>query len=384
MVNRTLKSEFDKGLKTYPIVALTGPRQSGKTIFLRESYPEYKYISLENPDMRRYSLDDPNGFLEEYSDKVILDEVQHVPHLFSYIQTKTDNDQIMGQYILSGSQNFNLMENISQSLAGRVAIYRLFPFDFEELDKAGLLEKTPDQSMTKGFYPAIYDRDINPDKFYSDYLTTYVKRDVMELKNIQNQRNFTTFIKLCASRAGQLVNYNDLARDAGISHTTAKEWLSLLETSYIIFFLTPYHKNYSKRLIKSPKMYFYDTGLLCHLLGIRGGELSPTYPQYGHIFENMIVAEAFKQVAHRDRMHDFYFWRDSHGHEIDLLYTVNNKMHIYEIKSSKTINASYLKGLDYFEKISQEANIEKILVYAGNKKQQRTHHTIYTWDKAVY
>ncbi len=255
------------GIK-YPVIALTGPRQSGKTTLLKTLFPDYEYVSLENQDIRSFAETDPNGFLDRYAEKIIFDEVQRVPPLFSYIQTRVDESPGMGRYILSGSQNFHLMENITQSLAGRVAIFKLFPFDLQELNSYNLINEDYLENLVKGFYPAIFDREIPSRIFYSNYIQTYIQRDVSELIAIKDIRLFQNFLGLCATRAGQLLNLSSLASDCGITQPTAKAWLSALENSYIIFQLFPYHENFSKRIVKTPKLYFYDTGLLCHLLKI--------------------------------------------------------------------------------------------------------------------
>lgn len=269
---RQLRNSVQDIMKKYPVMALTGPRQSGKTTLLKTSFPDFRYVSLENPDHRSFAETDPNGFLKLYDKYVIFDEVQRVPALFSYLQTIVDESGLMGQFILSGSQNFHLMQNITQSLAGRVAIFKLFPFDHQELKGAGLLNDNYVENIIKGYYPAIYDRDIPTRTFYSNYIQTYIQRDVSELLSIKDIRLFQNFLGLCAARAGQLLNMNALANECGISQPTAKSWISALENSYIVFTLQPLHENYNKRIVKTPKLYFYDTGLLCHLLRIQRPE----------------------------------------------------------------------------------------------------------------
>lgn len=380
-VKRTILKSFKSYLTKYPILVLTGPRQSGKTTFLRDNLKNYRYVNLESPDIFEYATNDPKGFLAEYDDKVIIDEAQKVPALFSFLQGIVDTNQVMGQYILSGSQNFNLMENITQSLAGRVGLFRLFPYDFAELKSGKFWDKDLSKMMTTGFYPAIYNRDINPDKYYRDYLNTYVKRDITQLVNIQNHNAFNRFVRLCATRAGQLLNYSSLARDAGVSHSTAANWLSLLETSYVVYQIPPYYNNYSKRLTKSPKLYFYDTGLLCHLLNIRKGSLSPSHSFYGHIFENFIVSEKLKRIAHNDLNLDLYFWRDNHGNEVDLLHHDADKLHIYEIKSSKTISHNMFSGLSFFQQLAKEEVSKKVLIYGGLSNQNRSEYDVLSWSK---
>jgi predicted AAA+ superfamily ATPase len=378
---RTLYLIFKEYLTKYPILAITGPRQSGKTTFLKTQFPDYEYVSLENIDHREFVKRDIKGFLARYSDRVIFDEVQQVPELFSQLQDVVDSSQKMGQYILSGSQNFNLMHNITQSLAGRVGIFKMLPFDLAEMKEANWLADDLSTAINIGFYPAIFDRKIKSDKYYADYVETYVKRDVSQLLNIQDQRTFRNFIKLCAARAGQLLNYSDLAKDAGVSHTTARNWLSILETSFIVHFLDPYYKNYNKRVIKSPKLYFYDTGLLCYLLNIKSGQLDPSLSQYGHIYECFVLNELLKQNEHQMLLREYWFWRDSKGKEIDLFYTENEKTHIAEIKATTTITSKLFKAMDDFERISTDTIASKTLFYGGKENQKRTRHTIVGWDK---
>lgn len=365
----------------YPILALTGPRQSGKTTLLKEMFTDYRYVSLENPDNRNFAETDPNGFLEMYDQKVIFDEVQQVPHLFSYLQTIVDEKNRMGQFILSGSQNFHLMERITQSLAGRVAIFKLFPFDFTELASEGLLDDDYIVNMLKGFYPAIYDRNIPSKTFYSNYVQTYVQRDVSDLIAIKDLATFQKFLSLCASRAGQLLNLSSLANETGITHPTAKSWLSALENSYIVFQLQPYHENFSKRIVKSPKMYFYDTGLLCHLLNIREPEQLHLHPLKGNLFENMMIAEYVKRMYHKNDLNDIWFWRDFNGKEVDLLAFEKGITRLFEIKATQTIMADLFNGLDYVGKLFGKSNVSKNLVYGGTEAQQRSYGNVIPWAK---
>jgi predicted AAA+ superfamily ATPase len=368
-------------LDKYPIIAVTGPRQSGKTTLLKTMFSEYRYVSLENPDARKFAETDPNGFLKLYDTQVIFDEVQRVPSLFSYIQTLVDQSQTMGQYILSGSQNFHLMENITQTLAGRVALFKLFPFDFNELSTEGLLNDDYLQNMVKGFYPAIYYRNIPSKIFYSNYIQTYVQRDVSELVAVKDMRLFQNFIALCAARAGQLLNLNGLANECGISQPTAKSWLSALESSYIVFQLNPYYKNFSKRVVKTPKLYFYDTGLLLHLLKINNAEQILTHPIKGNLFENLMVSELVKQMHHANNAQDIYFWRDSAGHEIDLLIDMGISIKIIEMKAGLTVLPEMFKSLEWFETNTGLTNLGKYLVYGGNQAQSRNAGEVIPWNK---
>ena len=379
MINRQLVNAIVALKDKFPIIALTGPRQSGKTTLLKNTFPDYQYISLEDPDYREFAQNDPKGFLKNFSENIIFDEVQRVPHLFSYLQTVVDASGKMGQFILSGSQNFHLLQQITQSLANRVALFKLLPFDFQELKTANLLPSDYSEILIRGFYPALFDRNLPSADFYSNYIETYVQRDVTQLINIRDIRTFRTFLVLCASRVGQLLNLNSLANECGISQPTAKAWLSILESSYILFTLPPYFQNFSKRVVKSPKLYFYDTGLLCYLLGIKESKTLIVNALKGNLFENLIVAEQKKQNHHQCHNKELYFWRDTSGHEIDLLIPNITQFDIFEIKASETINSSQFKGMDFVEKISVDKVASKTLIYGGNDNQIRSNYTVKAW-----
>ncbi len=381
MINRQAAKTIREQAKKFPIVAVTGPRQSGKTTLLQQLFPDYTYISMENPDNRAQAQEDPNGFLKLYSEKVILDEVQNVPHLFSYLQTKTDLDRIKGQYILSGSQHFPLMESITQSLAGRVALMRLLPFDFSEIKSVNLLSNQLPEVIFKGFYPAIYDWDIHPLRYFPNYVETYVERDVRSLLNVKDLMLFRNFLKLCAGRIGQVLNLNSLANDCGITSPTAKAWLSILETSFIAFLLPPYYRNFNKRLIKSPKLYFYDTGLACYLLGMKEADQVESYFQKGSLFENLVIAELLKQRYHQGEMPQFYFWRDNVGNELDLLSEEFQSVDVWEMKYGATVNPDYFKGFQYLEKIEGLSLGKKTVVYGGNSPQIRQGVEVKSWSE---
>jgi len=376
MIEEAVKDALNK----YPIIALTGPRQSGKTTLLKHIFPDFQYVSLENPDNRNFAETDPNGFLARYTSLVIFDEVQRVPALFSYLQTIVDERGLMGQFILSGSQNFHLMYNITQSLAGRVAIFKLFPFDNQELEDANLLSDDYLAHLVRGFYPAIFDRSIPSRTFYSNYVQTYLQRDVSELISIKNIRLFQNFLGLCAARAGQLLNLNTLANECGISQPTAKAWISALENSYIVFILQPFHENFSKRIVKTPKLYFYDTGLLCYLLKISDPEQIANHFFKGCLFENMMIAEYVKRMYHKNSLQDIWFWRDSAGHEVDLVVQEGLTINLIEIKATQTIMSDLFKGLQYFEQNSKRENLTKSLVYAGTDYQERTMANVLPWS----
>ena len=378
-VKRRIKLEMDIYSKKYPILALTGPRQAGKTTFLRTEFSNYRYINLENPDMRDYAERDPNNFLNEYDKYVIFDEIQRVPFLFSYLQTKVDEDRIMGQYILSGPQNFQLLQNITQSLAGRVAIFKLLPFDLEEMKSANFLSDDYAVNLVRGFYPAIYDRDIPSKVFYSNYIQTYVERDLSELIHIKDLKLFRNFISLCAARAGNLLNLNSLANECGITQPTAKSWISVLESSYIVFQLQPYFANLNKRITKSSKLFFYDTGLLAHLLKIKDAHSLKISPHKGNLFENFVVSEFVKNNYHQNLLHDLWFWRDAVGHEVDLIWQSDELLNLVEIKASETIMPDMFKGLSYFEKWVPQLIKTKSVLHCGNFNQNRELGKVSSW-----
>jgi len=378
-IKRQIAPLIEAQRSKFPVLALTGPRQSGKTTLLRELFADYRYISLENPDLRSFAAEDPIAFLNRYDNKVIFDEVQRVPELFSYIQGRVDESHIMGQYILSGSQNFHLLNSITQTLAGRVALFKLLPFDFVELKANNMLEMQSADLAVKGFYPAIYDRGIDPVIFYANYIQTYIEKDVTELMNIRNLKLFRTFLGLCAGRAGQLVNFSALANECDISHSTARAWLSILESSYIIFLLQPYYQNFNKRLIKSPKLYFYDTGLLNFLLGHKTATDLEESRLKGNVFENLVMAEYHKQNHHQYLHEDYYFWQDSNANEVDLLIKKAEVFSIFEIKSTQTLSQGLFKQMDQFESIASPAKVEKTLIYGGAEDQKRTRYDVISW-----
>ena len=333
MIRRALETCPQKVARQYPVVTLTGPRQSGKTTLVQAVFPRHQYASLEEPDVREYALEDPRGFLGQFTGGVVLDEVQRAPDLFSYIQTIVDREDRPGRFILSGSQNFLLLRSISQSLAGRSAILHLLPFSLRELRRTEALlpggagtrasrsggENPPGlmETLFRGFYPRIHDKDLDPATWYSGYYQTYVERDVREIVNVGDLEAFGRFVRLCAGRNGQLLNLSSLGNDCGITHTTASRWISILEASFLVHLLRPYHANFGKRLIKSPKLYFLDTGLLCYLLRIQSPEDLRLHASRGPIFESFVISELIKSFLHQGQEPDLYFWRDSTGHEID-------------------------------------------------------------------
>lgn len=379
IIARKLVHHLKLMLEKFPVVSLTGPRQSGKTTLLKEFFPDYKYFNLERLDLREIILSDPLGFLRSSGEKVILDEAQNIPELFSYIQVISDERGTNGQYILSGSQSFLLNEKISQSLAGRVSVNHLLPFDITELPNN--IDKNYLQLIHTGFYPRIYQHSINPGDFYPSYLQTYIERDIRTLKAVENLNTFTRFLSLCAGRTGQILNLTSLANDAGVSVNTVKSWLSLLETSYIIFLLKPYHNNFNKRVIKAPKLYFYDTGVVCSLLRINDEKALRNYHLYGALFENFVISEIAKQFYHSGKQPAMYYYKESNGKEIDCIIEKSfNEIIALEIKGGETFSKDYIKNLSklFNEKLLIE--IKKYLVYPEAKKSQIMGINILNWN----
>jgi predicted AAA+ superfamily ATPase len=363
MIERTLAAKMISLAQKFQVITLTGPRQSGKTTLVRAAFPGLAYVSLEDPDIRQFALTDPRGFLSNYPAGAILDEIQNVPDLFSYIQGLVDGDRGL-QFILTGSSNFLLMEKISQTLAGRTAVLHLLPFSFEELAP---LAGDYEELIFKGQYPRVYDRDISPTDFYPAYIQTYVERDVRSMKNIGDINSFIQFARLCAGRTGQLLTYTSLASDAGISPNTAKEWLSILESSYILYRLQPYHHNFNKRLVKSPKLYFYDTGVACSLLGIRDQEQISLHYLKGALFENLIINEFIKRSYNRGDNNHPYFWQDNHGKEIDCLLVEGETVTPVEIKAGKTISTSYFDNFRHWRNLKDDSDGQGYVVYGGEE-----------------
>jgi predicted AAA+ superfamily ATPase len=379
MIQRKLSSKINNLSHQYPVVTLTGPRQSGKTTLVKAVFPDWKYISLEEPDVREFALTDPRGFIDAYPERTIMDEVQRAPELFSYIQTHVDDMGKEGVYILTGSFNFGLMEGITQSLAGRVAVLELLPFSFLELTEANRLPEAIEDLMFKGSYPRIYDKNLPPPEWYANYVTTYLERDVRQVKNVTDLSAFQRFLKMCAHRSGQILNLSALGDDCGITHNTAKSWLSVLEAGYIVYLLRPHHRNFNKRLIKSPKLYFYDSGLLSYLLGIASSETLAAHAFRGHVFETWVISELIKGRRNRGLRENIFFWRDNTGHEIDCLIDQGDTLIPLEIKSGKTVSSDFFKGLTYWSKISGKYAGRMYIVYAGSMDQPREKGQVLSW-----
>ena len=375
MIKRTLATKMISLAQKFQVITLTGPRQSGKTTLVRATFSSLPYVSLEEPDIRQIALTDPRGFLANYPAGAVLDEIQNTPELFSYIQRIVDENRQV-QFILTGSSNFLLMEKISQTLAGRTAVLHLLPFSFNELEP---LPEQYESLIFKGQYPRIYDRDIAPTDFYPAYIQTYVERDVRLMKNIGDINAFIQFTRLCAGRIGQLLNYAGLASDAGISPNTAKSWLSILESSYILYRLQPYHHNFNKRLVKSPKLYFYDTGVACSLLGIREEDQVQLHYMKGSLFENLIINEFIKRNFNRGENRQPYFWQDNHGKEIDCLLVNGDRVTPVEVKSGKTMSTSYFDNLKYWRSLADLPDDRGYVVYGGDQSMQTSRGALISW-----
>lgn len=379
MIPRKITNKLLKLSSQSPVVAVTGPRQSGKTTLVRNSFQDKKYASLEDPDIREFAVSDPRGFLSAYSGGAILDEVQRAPDLFSYIQTHVDTIGKEGLFILTGSFHFGLMEGISQSLAGRTGLLTLLPFSFNELDQSDMVPSSLEGLLYTGYYPRIYDKQLHPSEWYANYVTTYLERDVRAVKKIADLDQFQRFLKMCAGRCGQILNLTSLGNDCGITHNTARAWISVLQAGYVIFLLQPHFKNFNKRLIKSPKLYFYDTGLLCYLLGISSADELFTHRFRGAIFESWVISELLKGRFNRGLKKNLYFWRDNTGNEVDCIIEKGDRLLALEIKSGKTITTDSLKGLGYWLKISNAKESDAFLVYGGDMDQTRREGTVTGW-----
>lgn len=368
----------------FPVVAILGPRQSGKTTLAKKTFASYDYVSLENIDIRRIALEDPRGFLESFLGKngVIIDEFQEAPELLSYMQGIVDSEYRPGFFILTGSQNYLMNAAITQTLAGRIGILTLLPLSMHELRVGNTLPDTPELLLYKGSYPRIYAQNFLPQILYPNYIQTYVERDIRQLINVANLSLFQTFVQLCAGRIGQIVNLSSLANDCGISVNTAKSWLSLLEASYIIFLLQPYYKNFNKRLIKSPKLYFYDTGLACSLLGVESEDQVFKHYLRGSLFESLIISELLKTYYNKGLRPHMYFWRDNIGNEIDCIIEKASDLLPIEIKAGKTIVPDFYKGLEDWKLLTNTK--EAFIVYGGKEQFAIWNNKILPWNYDFY
>ena len=393
MIKRFLAEKLIRSASQYPVVTVTGPRQSGKTTLVRMVFQNYRYVSLENPDHRNFALTDPRGFLNQFQNGVILDEVQRIPELFSYIQSIVDEDDQPGKFILTGSQNFLLMGQISQSLAGRTAILHLLPFSLRELSgarsfhpdnfpdiMAGISSSDLWENLLTGFYPRIHDKNLDARDWLAWYYQTYVERDVRSVINIGDLETFGRFIRLCAGRCGQITNFSSLAADCGISNMTAKRWLSVLQTSFVLIQLRPHYENFNKRLIKAPKLYFVDTGLLAFLLGIKNIDELKYHSSRGAIFESFVLSELYKSYLNNGLIPDIYYWRDVKNHEVDFLLDRGSSVLPIEAKSGETITRDSFRGLQYYRKLAGDRSNQPVLLYGGNDSFVRHDIQVLSWQ----
>jgi len=368
MITRKAEKALRDLAGQFKAVAIIGPRQSGKTTLSRFVFPDKPYVSLENPDTRRFAYEDPRGFLAQFPDGAVLDEVQRQPELFSYLQQILDESRSPGKFIITGSNNFLLQANISQSLAGRIAYLVLLPFSISELSLPD--DQKLGELLFNGFYPPVFDQPVQPVVWYVNYLRTYVERDVRQLKNITDLNTFERFLKLCAGRTGQLLNMSALAIETGVDNKTIASWIGVLENSFIVYRLQPHHRNFNKRVVKMAKLYFYDTGLACSLLGIQNASQLQYHPLSGSLFENFVIGELVKSRFNRALGNNLYFWRDNVGHEIDVIIDHGTSLYPVEIKSGQTVTQEYFRNLMFWQ--SMTGDTPATVVYAGATRQQRS------------
>lgn len=379
---RSYTELLQRSLREYPVVVVTGARQAGKSTLLRQTLPDWQMLSLEDLDMREFAQSDPRAFLQRYPPPVILDEAQRVPGLLSYIQTAVDKSGAMGQYVLSGSQQFALLAGVTQSLAGRASLIELHPLRLKELADAGDMPDSLDRYLLQGGYPAVHARGLEPQRYYADYVASYLERDVRSLSAVQDLGNFQRFMRLCAARTGQLLNLNALANDCGISQPTANAWMNLLEASFVVKRIAPYHRNFGKRLVKTPKLYFLDTGLCAWLLGITSERDMQSHYARGALFETWAVTEALKWRAVRGNAQPLYFWRDNIGNEVDLLLEQDGGITLVEVKSGQTFQNGWLQSLKTVQRHMAEPTRNAVL-YGGDQSASRTDAQVLGWRDLV-
>ncbi len=366
--------------KGYPIVVITGPRQSGKTTLARKVFAEKPYVSLEDLDQRQFAEEDPCGFLQQFPDGAVLDDAQRCPDLLPYLQTAVDRDGRTGLFVLTGSQQFNLLSGITQSLAGRAALVPLLPFTLGELQAAGRAPRKVDDLLFTGLYPPIYDRGLEPGVWYGNYVATYIERDVRQMINVRDLGTFQRFVRMCAARTGQLLNLSSLANDCGITHSTARAWLSVLEASHIVHLLPPHHRNFNKRLVKTPKLYFLDPGLAAWLLGVQSPSQLAIHAQRGALFESWVISELLKARYNRALASNLYFWRDRTGHEVDIVAEQGETLVPIEVKAGQTVTPDYLAGLERWRQVAGSAAGDPWLIYAGERRQDRRGIRVVPWQ----
>lgn len=380
MLARALAPTLQRLSSSFPVVAVTGPRQSGKTTLVRKLFADKPYVSLEDPQERAFASEDPRGFLARFGEGAIFDEAQRWPDLFSYLQGMVDADRVPGRFVLTGSQQFGLLSGVTQSLAGRVGMTRLLPLSLAELPASRTRVLDLDGLMLRGMYPALHAQALQSADWFASYVATYVERDVRQVLNVQDLSAFQRFLRLCAARTGQLLNVSALAGEAGISNHTARAWLSVLEASDLVFMLPPYHRNFGKRLVKSPKLYFVDTGLVCWLLGIRNSETLRLHPLRGAVFETMIVGEFMKSRLNAGMPPDLYFWRDNNGLEADLLFEVDGRLQPVEIKSGSTVTSDYIRAGQKAARFAAEEALPPWLVHGGDDAYVRNGVRVMGWQ----
>jgi uncharacterized protein len=383
MIPRAATSLLGEIRSGYPVITITGPRQSGKTTLARAVFADKPYVSLETPDEREFAATDPRGFLARWPDGAVIDEVQHVPALLSWIQTDVDSAGRMGRFVLTGSQNFALMAHISQSLAGRSALVQLLPLSIAELAAADRLPDSLDAMLLRGGYPALHARALSPQRWLADYTMSYLERDVRQISQVHDLSTFQRFLRLCAGRTGQLLNLANLAQEAGIAQSTARAWLSVLEASYIVFLLQPHHRNLGKRVVKAPKLYFLDTGLAASLMGLQTPEQISIHPLRGALFETLIVAEFLKQRYNAGFPSNLYFWRDNVGLEVDLLLDAPEGLMPVEIKSAATVTEDLFKGLRRWLAVAGDVARHPRLVCATPESYTRSGIEVRRWQNAT-
>lgn len=380
MIPRAAAPTLERLARGFPVVALTGPRQSGKTTLAKSVFSEKAYVSLENPDEREFALQDPKRFLQRFSNGAVLDEVQRCPQLLSWLQGWVDERGIMGDFVLTGSAQFDLIAGITQTLAGRVGRVELLPFSAAELVAAHQAPPNLHAAMFQGAYPALYAREVSPQDWFANYIATYLERDVRQLLAVRDLGQFQTFVKMCAARTGQLLNLTSLGADCGISSVTAKQWLSVLESSYIVTLLQPHHRNFGKRLVKSPKLYFCDVGLAAWLLGIRDAATLETHAARGALFETYVITELLKQRFNAGQPRDLYFWRDSTGNEVDVLIETAQGLQAVEIKSGSTFASDWTSSLKKWKQFAGDEAIQPSLVYGGTASYARDGVQVWGWQ----
>ncbi len=383
MIDRNLAPKLIEAARKFPCITLTGPRQSGKTTLCRTLFEHHPYASLEAPDTRAFAMEDPRGFLSQFPQGCIIDEVQRTPDLLSYLQGMVDENPVVGRWILTGSQNFSLLKSVSQSLAGRTAVYNLFPLVHDEITRFDKYPGSLEETLFAGGYPRIFDLDLNPSEWFRSYVATYVERDVRTVSNVADIATFQRFVQLCAGRTAQLLNYSSLADDCGISQPSAKAWINILETSFIVFRLPTFHPNLRKRLVKTPKLHFYDTGVVCWLLGIRTPEQLRSHPLRGPIFETWTASETAKHLSNRGETGSLSFYRDRNGAEADLVIERPSGITLVEAKSSATASSSLFSGVRRVRRHLGELSrpVDIAIVYGGDDFQQRAEEHIVPWRR---